>query len=227
MRLARLALVLALAVLGVTGTLASAAAPAKAPGTVTITDQGGDANAINSQGDIAPIPATKTPAQVAGADILSVAFGSTYTSKTVKGKTTYTITGLKVVMTLAAPPQGNVIFRATPTVGDCTTFDLTYSKFLDGKESSGLRDNCPGFAPALPTDGYEDVGVDSAVVTGSTITWTMRVGKSLPTSIKPGAVFSALSGHTRAYLGTSVTGGATVPVLDEISSADATYKFGK
>lgn len=227
MRVTRLAPALALVALGVSATFAAAAIPPpKAPGSVTITDKAGDGNAINSQGGLAPVPETATPGQVAGADILSVSYGSTFTSKVVKGKTTYTVTGLKVVMTLAAPPQGNVIFRATPVVGECTTFSLTYSKFLDGKESSGLRDNCPGFTPGLPTDGYEDVGVDSCVVTGSTITWTMRTGKSLPSVIKPGAVFSKLSGHTRFYAGTSVTGGATIPVLDQIVS-DATYKYGK
>lgn len=226
MRITRLAPALALVGICLTASLASAASTPKPPGSVTVTDQGGDGNGINSQGDLAPIPATKTPGQVAGADILSITYGSTFTTAKVKGKTVYTVTGLKVVMTLAGPPQGNVIFRATPEVGECTTFDLSFQLYAGGKNSSWLRDNCPGFAKDLPTDTYEDVPLDSATASGNTITWLMRKGKSLPASIKPGAVFENLSGHTRFVIGANGVGVATAPVLDEITG-DAIYKYGK
>lgn len=229
MRPARVALVLALASLGLSASLASAAPAPKPPGSVTVTDQASDANAINPQGfaQLEDIPATKTPVQIAGADILAINYGSVFTKKVVKGKTSYSITGLKVVMTLSAPPQGNVIFRATPAAGPCTTFLLSNTKFLDGgTPTTRLRHNCPGFKPALPTDTYEDVAIDAAAVKGSTITWTLLAGKSLPASIKPGAEFSALSGHTRGVLGTSVRGAATAPVIDELVST-AKYTYGK
>lgn len=223
MRLTRPALAICLA-----GILAAAALPASAaPKPVKITDLAGDANAINGQGFSTAVPATSTaPAQVAGADILSISFLTMTTTQKVKGKTVTVPNGLQVTMTLAAPPQVNVLFRATPVPAGCSTFSLSYSKLADGGETSGLRHNCPGFVKDLPTDTYEDAGVDSAVASGSTITWKMRAKKALPAAVVPGTVFKTLSGHTRFYAGTTTTGGATVPALDEAAGA-GTFTYGK
>ena len=113
MTLVRPAAALSAAVL--LGLTVSASAAPKAPKPVSITDAKGDANAVNDQGQATlkgRVPTQVTPAQVSGADILALSYQTTVTVKKVKGKQVNMPTGLKVVMTLAAPPQTSVIFRA-------------------------------------------------------------------------------------------------------------------
>lgn len=202
----------------------SVVTPAKTAPT-TITDQAGDANGINGEG-FATVPAVATgPASAAGADILSISWQTLVKTTSPKAKTG-TPDGMKVVMTLSAAPMQQVIYRVTGGTADCTTFWFTYSTFADGKTTSTLQHNCPGYvAPATSTSSTESIALDPPKIEGKTITWT--VPKSLlPSGFKVGAQLTGLSGHARAYAGTSLTGGATVPLLDEAAGA-GTFTYGK
>ena len=183
---------------------------------VTITDQAGDANAVNGEG-FTTVPATATPAQDAGADILSISWQTLVKNRA--------LGGMQVVMTLSAPPQTQTIYRATGGTSDCTTFQFNYAAFADGATATSLQDNCPGFTPSSATSTTETVKLSPAVISGNTITWTLP--KNLvPAGFKPGAALTGLGGHTRLYAGTSLTGGATVPQLDE-AAGPGTFIYGK
>lgn len=209
----RTAALSAVALGAVTCLPAHAAAPFK---TVTITDTAGDANGLNDQGIAPPTPGTATPSDYSAGDIVSIAW-------TTLGKKTKPA-GFKVVMTLAAAPSAGTIYRVTTATGDCSTFWLNYTAYPDGPTKATLQHNCPGFTSTSTTGGTESDPVDAAV-SGSTITWTVP-SSVLPKSIKKGTAISSLSGETRFMLGTSASGGLTVPVIDH-AAGDGIFTYGK
>lgn len=205
--------------------LAAIVTPAK-PAAVTVTDQAGDANALNGQGFGLPVPATATgPASYGSGDVLSLAWQTLVTSKKVGNKTISKPTGMKVTMALSGAPQINTIYRVTGGTAECTVFWFTYSSLAGGAPTATLQHNCPGFVPAGATGTSENVVLDGVKIEGSTITWTVP-GSVLPKAFKVGTQLTGLSGHTRMYAGTSVTGGATVPAMDE-AAGDGVYVYGK
>ncbi len=197
------------------GTTAHAAAPTFKP--VTITDPAGDANGINGQGT-EDVPSTSTPSDYSGGDIVSIAWVTNGT----KSKPT----GFTVTMTLSGAPAKNTIYRVTTATADCSTFWLNYSDMVDGAITGSLQHNCPGFTGANPTSSSESVKLgDGVTVKDKTITWTVPASV-IPSAVKPGTAITSLSGHTRFYAGTSISGGATVPQIDE-AAGDGTYVYGK
>jgi hypothetical protein len=209
----RTAALSAVALGAVTGLPAHAAAPFK---TTAITDASGDGNGLNGQGLVDGAPATSTPSDYSGGDIVSIAWT---TLGTVKKPT-----GFKVVMTLAGAPSPATIYRVTTSTKDCSTFWLTYTVFPDGPTKGSLQHNCPGFTSTSTTGGTESDAL-TPVVKGSTITWTVT-GSDLPKAVKKGTAITGLSGETRFMAGSSVSGGATVPVIDA-AAGDGTFTYGK
>ena len=59
------------------------------------------------------------------------------------------------------------------------------------------------------------MAVDTIVTDATSITWTIK-SKNLPAAVKTGTKLTELGGQSRLYAGTSATGGATVPSLDEV-----------
>lgn len=226
MKLVRPALAAAAAGLALSSVGAHAATKIVTPAKttpVTITDQAGDANGLNGQGFV-DAPSTATgPAAVSGADIVSISWQTLVKTTSPKAKTG-TPDGIKVVMTLAAPPMSQVIYRVTGGTSDCTTFWFNYATFADGTTSSSLQHNCPGFT-AGTTSSTESIKLDPPKIEGNTITWTVPKG-TLPSGFKVGAQLTGLSGHSRGYEGTGQTGGATVPLIDE-AAGDGTFTYGK
>jgi len=225
MRLTRPVLGLALA-----GLLAvSLQAEAAGPKPVAITDLAGDANAINTQGVLTEDPVEVPPvstggAQVAGADILGVSWQTLTTTKKVGRKTVVVPNGLQVVMKLAAPAQGQFIFRATAAATGCPTFWFNFGNFATGTKTSSIQHNCPGFVGANATSTTQSQPAN-IVVAGNTITWTLTP-KMLPAGFKIGSKLTELGGTSRSYAGTPTTGGATAPQFDE-ATGTGTFIYGK
>ncbi len=228
MRLTRpaLAVTLVLAVAASSPAFAAAAKKPAPPVPVKITDPAGDGNALNDQGLGLPVPSASTPVQVAGADVTAISWTTLAKLTTVRGKKVYVPTGLQVKMTLSAAPQANVIFRVTASAGDCSIFWFNYSKFVDGGTSATLQHDCPGFVKKNAASSSESVPVDSIVTDANSITWTVK-SKSIPSSVKVGTKLTEVGGQSRFYAGTSATGGATVPSLDEVNGGDTVYTYGK
>lgn len=207
-------------VVAATGMLAFAATGAHAATTsfkpVSITDIAGDGNGLNGQG-FQDAPGTATPSNYSGGDIVGISWITNGTKLKPKGFT--------VTMTLSGAPGPSSIFRVTTSTASCSTFWLNYSSTADGKVTQTLQDNCPGFTPAGATGTSESIPLDSVVVKGNTITWTVPASV-LPKAVKVGTALTSLSGHVRFYAGTGTTGGATVPMIDE-ASGPGSYVYGK
>jgi hypothetical protein len=202
-----------LCALAAVGGLAIAAFPAHAATTKVkpqITDPTGDANGINGQSIVNGLPSVGTgPAEFAPADITSVTFASTFTTKKVHKRVIKTPTGFTLTLALAAPPTDpEVEYRVSAAAAGCASVFFEYGTDVATK---GTDVRCPSSVAA--STSYT---VGPAKVSGNTITWTLST-KAFPV----GTTFSSLNAQTRfnpAVL--------TAPAFDDASSA-ATYTVGK
>lgn len=178
------------------------AAPAPAP---QVTDIAGDANGLNAQGfeDTAtqvPDGGTSTdPASYAAADIRAVTFTKTVTTTVVRKKKVTKVTGYTVKLELGAPPASGITYRIEGTTPLCTSFFHEYRVDYTGAAKSGLR--------CASTDAAATYDIAPAVVSGSTITWTVPLAKL--TGYKVGTLFDNLGAQTRGFVWFA---GQTVPV---------------
>lgn len=199
---------------GLAGVMAAvlASTATAAPNTLKLEDAKGDANAINGQGVAAGAGDHSGPIQKADSDVVSVTFASTGTTKTVKGKKTFTCTGFTAVIELAAPAGSGAVYRIVGGgVKNADQFWLQYNNSPLGKTTT-IRHN-DGEAKTTP------LATEAALV-GSTIVFTVTE-KDLKAAGEKLATFkmSALGADVR-----SSTGAATVPSWDGID-ADDTKSF--
>lgn len=175
-----------------------------------IVDATGDANGVNQQiPGFGPDPSVQTaPAEVAGADITTVRFTTTFATKKVKHKTVRVPNGFTVTMALAAAPVPNVDYRVSGTIGGCAGVQFEYST---ATLAPGPQARCPGTTPA--TDSHYVV---SGRISGSSVVWTVPNGV-----FHDGTVFSSLNAQTRTIVGV-----VTAPQIDYATSS-ATYTVGK
>jgi hypothetical protein len=173
-----------------------------------VTDPQGDANGLNDQGLGLPVPSVSTPAEDQAADIVSVLFQSTFTTKAHKKVPT----GMTITLTLAAPPVPEHIYRVTATGPTCSSAQL----FFEYTTTIGVSP--PGTARCPGTVKSTDVTVSSVVAKGNTITWTVP----LSANIQKGEHLTDLGADVRLELSKP---GATVPAIDEASST-ATFTVG-
>ena len=131
------------------------------------------------------MPATASPSDDSGADIVSIAWKTLVTTKKVGTRIVNVPIGMQVKMTLSGAPQLNTIYRVTTATGDCTTFWLNYSSLADGSPKASLQHNCPGFTASSATSSTESDPLDTVKVDATSITWTIP-SKLLPKAIKVG-----------------------------------------
>lgn len=199
------------------GVPAHAAVPTYKPKKLTLTDQAGDGNALNGQGN-ADFGSVATPVQAAGTDILKVEYASTGTMVK-KGKTYVpSCTGFTVKVTLADAPMSNTIFRLT---GVGFANDGLWWIQYDGSATTiryGTQDESDNL-----NDHQTDL-ITPVKISGSTMTFTVKqadikgTGEKLSTFRigQPGA-------HDRAALTFQGTG-ATVPQWDQVADNPGVYK---
>ena len=206
-------------VLAALAALAVAMPQAGAAAKPQVTDVAADANGINAQGQSAPVPDKGTPtgpASYAAADIISVQWKSTVVKKKVTG---YTIT-----LTLGAAPAAGLTYRIESASPTCASLWSEYRVDPSGTAKTGLR--CAEHQIAY-------ANVPTAVVKGSTITWTVPLAV-LGKPYKAGTPLDKLGAQTRGFIwfaGQTVplpllgnTSGLTVPQLDHATS-DAVFKI--
>ena len=153
----------------------------------------------------------KGDSPVAGADIVSVDFTSTYKVVNREKKTT----GYKVKLTLAAPPASQVWFIVEVAKSDCPTFEFEYSTNALPGGPSGAR-CADGINTKYPT------AVAPAKVSGSTITWTV------PTRIMPaGTVLRKLSARTYNFVEVAGTSAGFPEWDDAAAKAGAKFTVGR
>lgn len=181
--------------------IAVAVIPAHAAGvsatagpTPQVTDVTGDANFLNGQIlNGAPVDNESTPADASGADVVSALLQTTFTTHTVtkkiitfvktkKGrkKVTKTVTyivkvptGFTVTLKLAAAPQAATVYRVTAAKGVCTNLAFEYTTSQVTAALGGATDiRC-----VSQEDTTTVYTVAPAVVTGSSITWTVGLGQ--------------------------------------------------
>jgi hypothetical protein len=174
-----------------------------------VTDPTGDANGLNDQGFGLPIPGVSTPVEDSGADIVSVLFHSTFTTKAHKKVPT----GMTITLTLAAPPAPEHIYRVTANGSTCSGAQLFF------EYTTAVGASPPGDARCPGTVKSTDVAVTSVVASGDTITWTVPLSGGLT----KGERLSGLGADVRIELSKP---GTTVPAIDEASST-ASFTVGK
>ena len=205
---ARLALVAGLA--GLTALVAPAGA---APAEPLIVDQKGDANATSAEGNA---DGTATPGSQDGMDILSANFS---TQKDKSGQPAV----LVVDLDLAAPPAGPSIFRVTAYSPDCETLFFQYQILPDAAPSATFRYCDPAGTQLGPSSSME---VKDFQIFEGKMRWSipLSVLSKLPPKLKAGTTLTNLGAHVRLFAGTTTTGGATVPTMDN-ATTEKSYKI--
>lgn len=174
---------------------------------LTIVDQAGDANGINSQShlaDEAGDPSRPGPGQRTAADILSVTFTRLDDTKAVKGFT--------AAMKLSAAPEQGTIYRIQAAAGDCTQFWISYNFPLGGAAVGNLRENCSGAVVNTPL---------TPVIKDATITFALPF-TVLPKNVKLGTAISGVFGETKGH-----PTGVTAPTIDETAISPDVYTIGQ
>ncbi len=178
-----------------------------APNSLKLTDVKGDANAINGQGVVRGLGDRSGPIQKADADIVSVTFASTGTTKTVKRKKVFTCTGFTATMELAAPAGSATVYRVLGSgVVNSSLFWLQYNNAPTGRTTT-IRHN-DGSSKTTP--------IADAKLDGNKIVFTVTEKDLKATGEK-------LAKFTMGGLGADVrtsTGVVTVPSFDSIDTDD-------
>ena len=197
---------------------------------VVINDTKGDANALNDQGftcitedpDIC-LPANKgvstAPLSSNAHDIVSATLSTQFITKRQGTRKVQVPTNVIVVLQLGGAPAAGSMYRVTGQYGSCATFFVQYSVSLDGVKGGSIRTCDPAATLGTVTNP-----LPTTKVSGNKITFTIPLTllAKLPVPLKIGTVVSTLGAHVRLYLGTSATGGVTVPQMDVI---ETTLKF--
>jgi hypothetical protein len=202
-----------------------------------VTDPANDANGGANHAAAADKP---TPAgSQSYADVTSILWQTTKTTKKVGKKTVTTVTGFTVTATLSGPPTPpsgtSIVYRMLGTTAACPFFGVAYytTKGSDPKQpQTAIRDNCNGASVARLTP------IANPVITGSTLTWTVPLS-AIPadTKVKVGSKITGLWFEVREiedFHGVCVPddGGATpygnacglgAGALDNSVAGDATY----
>ncbi len=190
----RLAAIVAAAGIGVAVIPAHAAGVSATTGPAPqVTDVTGDANFLNGQiVNGSPVDNEQTPADVSGADIVSALLQNTFAIhtatkkvttvvKTKKGRkkvtktVTYTVkvpTGFTVTLNLSAAPQAATVYRVTAAKGVCTNLAFEYTTSQVTAALGGATD-----IRCVSQEDTTSYTVAPAVVTGSSITWTVGLGQ--------------------------------------------------
>lgn len=207
----RLTVVVALAIAVAAGSPALAAKPKKlpAPKPLVTTDPAGDANGINSQGGLVPVPSQSGQGQRTAADILSVALGRLDNGKAV--------TGLTATFVLSAAPDQGTIYRLQMSAPGCKIFWLSYNVPIGGPISANIQDDCT-------TAGTSVVTPVTATVKDKTIKIAVPL-KALNKKITLGTALTGMYGESKGHAYTGVRN-PTAPTIDETTIATATYKIG-
>lgn len=177
------------------------------PKPLVVKDLAGDANFVNGQGGLLPADpgSFATPVQDAGSDIISF----TLTRKDNGRK----VTALVAKLTLAAAPASERNFRIRMSSPECSTYFIEYDSSTALGASASLRENCD---PDSPTAAFNPI---DAVVSGSTITWTIPIN-SLPGDVKLGTVLEVQGAQV------SVETAVIIPGVDEVVVAKS-FKVGQ
>ncbi|MDX6198773.1 MAG: hypothetical protein QOJ79_1924 [Actinomycetota bacterium] len=184
------------------------AVPSQAAGGLTVTDAVGDANGLNSQALGLPVPSTSTaPADVAAADITSLAFKTVY--RTVGGRRVPH--GFTITLKLAAAPTEDVLYGLTADIS--STCDGTNSTMQFGHQDLGplSTDLAVCQQPAGSAGTAVDIGTTEVDAAKQTITWT----------VNPDAPIGAKVTNIQATTSVFVLG-----VFDELTSP-GTFVYGK
>jgi hypothetical protein len=159
----------------------SAHAAAPAP---QLIDPTGDANFTS-----AATPDKVTPAGSQDyADVVSVLWQTTKTTKIVKKKKVTTVTGFTVTATLAAapkPPQGtSLVYRMLGATGKCPFFGVAYYTAVHSDKNipqSAIRDVCG----RSDTDAARLTSIALPAIVDKTITWNVPLS-AIPKDAKIG-----------------------------------------
>ncbi|HEV2889501.1 MAG TPA: hypothetical protein VGX28_03925 [Frankiaceae bacterium] len=150
--------------------LAPHAGAAPAP---QVTDPSGDANFTANVNHEATRDNTTVPLTQAYADVTSVLWQTTKTTKKVKGKTVTTVTGFTVTTTLSGPPTPPdptaLVYRMLGTTPKCGIFGVVYYTNPGSDDQipqSALRDDCIDETIRL-------TAIPAPVIKDNTITWTV------------------------------------------------------
>lgn len=153
-----------------------------APPTPQVVDVAGDANGgANATSDTAD--KSVEPVNQAYADVVSVLWQATKTTKKVKGKTVTTVTGFTVTTTLSAAPTPpaptQLVYRMLGSTPACGFFGVVYytAKSSDPTiPQSAIRDNCG-------VDETRLTAIALPKIQGNTITWTVPLS-AIPSATK-------------------------------------------
>jgi hypothetical protein len=122
------------------------------------------------------------------ADVTSVEFRTTKTTRVVRGRRTTTVTGFTVTLRLSAPPvppgDGVGVYRVLANPPGCLFGLDYYTRALPGHPQAAVQEWC------LP-DGSRRVAIAPPVVAGASITWAVPL--------------SALPRNTKAAVGVTLT----------------------
>ena len=149
-----------------------------APPAPQVTDTAGDANFANPNGmSSGPGRDKATPGSQEYADVISVLWQTTKTTKVVRKKRVTTVTGFTVTATLTGaptPPQGTaVVYRMMGRAPNCPQFGVAYYTSPNTDTTipqSALRENCNH---SEFTSDVRLTAIPQPVINGSTITWTV------------------------------------------------------
>lgn len=204
------ALALALVAVAAAPALAGPAKALPKPKPLVIADPAGDANGINSQGDLVPVPSQSGQGQRAAADILSVKLGRTDDGKKV--------TGLAISFTLSAPPDQGTIYRVQMATAECAIFWVSYNVPIGGAVSASMRDDCDTAGTAVTTPLTTFVAKDATITLSAPF-------KTLNKKIALGSVITETYGETKGHVSTPAAS-PTVPTIDETAIVTTPYKIG-
>jgi len=189
--------------------LAAVPASATAPVPLVVTDQGGDANALNDQAFLTTVPAlsgTPTPVDANGFDIRRVTL--------VTDAAGSDATTLVATLEVTGPVQLGGVYRVTTNVGGvCLWLERTYSPAaLYDTSAARVCDESPA--------GQTSYAVAS-VVSGSTVTWTVPLATYGSLALASGTVVSDIGADARLS-----EASLTVPSVDVMRSTEA-YTVGQ
>lgn len=177
---------------------------------LTVGDAAADANGLNSQAGLVPVPAGYlTGVSVASADIVSFSL-----SRKDDGHRVLALVG---TLTLAAPPSPGVDYRIRMSAPHCGIFFLELERSVLG-EASYLRHTCATGTTEVSTGGATLLFARSVTV-GNSITWTVPL-RDLPAPVRLGTVLTVTGAQT--------SGDAVVigPGIDEVMTS-RTYRIGQ
>lgn len=195
-----------------------------------VTDQPGDANALNAQGLVAGGPAdgSATPQQYAPADLLSVTYATTYDAVPVGDDgIDYQATGVQARIVTSEPAASDgptLIYRLNVDVGFCGGF---LQHYVNGPASAPTDGEGLEFRQFASRGCAADATVTNdawtATVEDSTLVFSFPYAGMAAAELKSfavGRVISTTAAEVRTQLGV-----ATAPAID-LTAAGRSFKIG-